>query len=62
MNQFDLEQAIMECWSITDDMEVMLHSKADETTLQNMLLGLIPLYNYKFENLFKAFEQSLKSS
>lgn len=62
MNQFDLEQAIMECWRVTDDLEIVLQSEADENTTQNMLIGLIPLYNYKFEKLFKAFEQSLKSS
>jgi len=64
--RFDLEQEILHCWSVTDDIEVV--SKAvlerdisrDETA--NILIGLKSLYQLKFETLFETFEGCIKNN
>lgn len=58
--RFDLEQEILHCWSVTDDIDIV--SKAilerdisrDETA--NILIGIKSLYQLKFETLFETFE------
>lgn len=58
-DRFDLEQEIMQCWGVVDDLK-MLYSRTDscsEDELQNALLGIIQLYQWKFETLFNTFEQ-----
>jgi len=60
--QFDLEQSILDCWHITDDLKA-LTSKYDELSEDqklNILIGLIDLYQIKFENCFSDFEDYLK--
>ena len=63
---YDLEQHIMECWQLVDDVnflykEVMdkdLHQ--DQDKLANALLGLHAIYGMKFERAFNAYEETLK--
>jgi len=59
-DRFDLEQHIMKCWNITDDLDVL--SKAvrdvdfDVGETADILLGMRQLYEIKFSNLFGCFE------
>ena len=63
---YELEQHIMECWQLVDDVnllckEVMdndLHN--DQDKLANALLGLHTIYQIKFEHTFKTYEETLK--
>jgi hypothetical protein len=59
--QFDLEQGIMNCWGIVDDIkalaEISDRRNVTEDELQNFLLGLRTIYQVKFEQLFHTFEQ-----
>jgi hypothetical protein len=59
--QFDLEQGIMNCWGIVDDIkalaEISDRRNVTEDELQNFLLGLRTIYQVKFEQLFHIFEQ-----
>lgn len=60
----ELEQKIMSCWSVCEDIQE-LRSIRDtrqltEDELDNYLLGLVALYQIKFENLFSLYEQLLK--
>lgn len=62
--QFDLEQQILDCWHITDDLDtlatgVMEHGY-DEDKVANIVLGLKELYHIKFEKCFETFESFLK--
>ena len=64
MIQFDLEQQIMTCWGIIDDIKC-LNKIADmrqvtEDERQNYLLGLETIYQAKFEVLWDTFEQFVK--
>jgi hypothetical protein len=59
-DRFDLEQDIMKCWNITDDIDMLMENvmERDMSTddIANALLGLKTLYNMKFEKMFADFE------
>jgi hypothetical protein len=62
----DLEQHIMECWQLVDDVKLLyeqvmdkdLHE--DQDKLSNALLGLYTIYGMKFERAFNTYEEALK--
>jgi hypothetical protein len=64
-DRFDLEQEIMQCWSIVDDVKLLQTFVSDEPYtedfLQNYLLGLQTIYQTKFERLFNTFEQLVRN-
>ena len=63
---YSLEQHIMECWHLVDDVNLLyeqvmdndLHK--DQDKLANALLGLYTVYGMKFEKAFNAYEEALK--
>jgi hypothetical protein len=64
MDRFDLEQQILECWNVTNDVhhvtEYILDAPLEgnrEDVAANMLIGIEALYNRKFEKLFATFEK-----
>lgn len=62
-NRFDLEQDIMNCWNVVDDIDIIYHSKDlydNQDEMMNALLGLRTLYKLKFEKLFSTFEDCVK--
>jgi trans-2-enoyl-CoA reductase len=59
MSIFDLEQKIMDCWGVTDDIREMVERSTDSQTAER-LNSLADIYNIKFENLFNIFEQHCK--
>lgn len=68
-DRFDLEQDIMACWSVVDDIKQLnerlmdgLPGVTDLSTdqLANILLGLESIYQMKFERLFDTYSQVLK--
>lgn len=48
-NRFDLEQEILECWRVTDDIKLFAEQGADLTVLSDY-------YHQKFERLWSTFE------
>ena len=62
--QFDLEQQIMDCWHVVDDLKVVTESVLEDDLsrdkIANILLGMEQLYQLKFERLFRIFELLLK--
>ena len=63
-NRFDLEQGIMKCWNIVEDIKLLnknvLEGLPDGGTLSvddisNYLHGLETIYDMKFDNLFHIF-------
>ena len=62
----DLEQHIMECWKLVDDVKLLYEqvmNKAlhkDQDRLANALLGLHTIYEMKFERAFNTYEEVLK--
>ena len=67
MKLHDLEQPIMHCWGVCDDLETVFKQIGDgkrEPThdeMMNALMGIQQLYQWKFEQLFFMYEQVLKS-
>ena len=66
-NRFDLEQQIMDCWGVIDDIKilsehVMEDDDADTDSIANTLIGIERLYRLKFEKLFRTFETAIKTS
>lgn len=60
-NRFDLEQQIMACWSVVEDIDLVYEAHGDvDKELANVLLGLKTLYQLKFEKLFHIFESCVK--
>jgi len=66
MDRFDLEQNIMKCWNVTDDIYLLYENvmdRAPEMTtdeIANALLGMHQLYEMKFEKLFNNFTYLIK--
>jgi hypothetical protein len=65
--RFDLEQEIMQCWNIVDDIKTIYTYHLDkreltEDEMGNILIGLEKLYQIKFETLFDTFEECLRKN
>ena len=62
--QFDLEQHIMQCWNVVDDIALVSRALMDHGSTQdqiaNMLIGLKDLYQIRFDETFALFETLLK--
>ena len=66
IDRFDLEQDIMNCWQIKEDLDTLLHAymdgpKMSDDEVANVILGLSSLYQLKFQKCFDTFEQLLKN-
>ena len=67
-NRFDLEQEIMNCWRVTDDIDSVAHfvgeiemDAKDQDAILNMLLGIKELYSVKFNVLFQTFDELVRA-
>ena len=57
--RFTLEDQIMECWGVVDDLDMVYSTEAlyeDQDRMMNVLLGMQELYRLRFERLFQTFE------
>ena len=68
---FDLEQEIMQCWHVVDDIDTVTTWFADDPkwegmdgelcdALMNKYFGIKEVYDVKFDKLFKTFEKVCK--
>ena len=59
---FELEQSIMQCWNVVDDIKLISHQIYDRSKpftddeLGNLLIGIESMYQLKFEKCFNEFE------
>ena len=64
MIQHELEQQIMRCWAVCDDIADLRDLRDSmvmtEDQVDNYLLGMQTIYQAKFEKLFSLFEQLLR--
>ena len=60
-DRFDLEQDIMKCWNITEDIDLLYRNVMDKDLstddIANALLGMKTLYEMKFNEMFDHFEK-----
>ena len=63
-NRFDLEQSIMKCWNVTDDVDLVYRAIMDEDmstdSVANILLGIKTIYDLRFNELFAQFENMIE--
>ena len=59
-DRFDFEQQVMKCWTITDDLDVLIdgvmESDMTKDQIANALIGLRTMYDLKFNKLWDQFE------
>jgi hypothetical protein len=54
-DRFDLEQGIMQCWNMVDDVKLLARRSAGSADFDS----LAQLYQHKFEELFAQFENGI---
>jgi len=62
IDRFTLEDQIMQCWGVTEDLDMIYHTEAlyqDEDRMMNVLLGVQELYKIRFQRLFDTFEKAV---
>lgn len=64
-DRFDLEQQILGCWNIVDEIKLLSEDVGDSDQLDrdhimNYLLGLQTIYDMKFRKTFELFENLVK--
>lgn len=62
--RFNLEQQIMDCWNVCDDIKTIIKMsdlrELSEDELLNAMIGLQTMYQLKFEILFDMFEKMIQ--
>ena len=64
--QFDLEQQIMQCWNVTEDIDLLYENVLDgnhkptHDEIANCLLGMKQMCEMRFHKLFRTFEKYIK--
>ena len=64
---YDIEDKIMDCWSVCNDLESVFKQVGDgervptEDEMMNVLIGINQLYQWKFEQLFFKYEEILRA-
>lgn len=61
MDRFELEQAITQMWSTSDDLDLLLdhvvgHDDLTTDQIANTLMGLKELHNMRVQRVFDIFE------
>jgi hypothetical protein len=66
-DRFDLEQAIMNAWATSEDLDLVYHNtdnlnltSKDADTIQNQMLGLKYLFELRMEKVWSIFEDMIK--
>lgn len=59
--RFDLEQDILACWSIVEDLKMLKQAVNENDTLEvgEYIKALLMLYDLKFNRLWDTFEKHL---
>lgn len=62
-DRFDLEQNIMQCWNVCDDIQLFLdmYDEMNEDQKLNYLIGIKQMYHMKFERCFNNFEALVRT-
>jgi hypothetical protein len=65
MDRFDLEQAIMACWSTKEDIrlisENIMEKNLSEDEIANSLIGIEAIHDMRVQKVFDIFEELLRT-
>jgi len=65
MDRFDLEQAIIACGNVVDDLDIVLDALTDESTdrerVANALIGLRELHDLRCKKAFDIFSGMIQA-
>jgi hypothetical protein len=64
-DRFLMEEFIMKCWHVTDDIDTVISYVGDidsisaeqQDTILNMLIGMKTMYNHRFNELMDLFSE-----
>lgn len=66
MKLYELEQQILQCWNVVDDIDrlyrFVLDRDMSKDDIANVLVGIKMIYSMKFEETFETFENAVKES
>lgn len=67
-DRFTLEEKIMQCWNVTDDIQTVAEyiadtdmSPSDQDQVLNMLFGMVSLYNRRFSDTMNTFNKFINT-
>lgn len=64
VDRFKFEEQLMQCWKVVDDINVIYkqfdYSDLSQDEIQNALLGLVTIYEMKFQQMFDTFEKLIQ--
>lgn len=69
-SRFDLEQQILSCWNVVDDLKILSEFICDDPffegmkpehvdKIMNLLCGMESMYQVKFDRCFRTFENCI---
>lgn len=56
-DRFDLEQQILKCWDITQDLYTLAERYEHDDELSNFILGIKNVYELRHDKLWEIFEE-----
>jgi len=62
-DRFTLEEKIMSCWRVIDDLKTLgnvYDREHTEDEILNILIGITDLYDQRFNELFDTFEKCIE--
>jgi hypothetical protein len=51
----DLEQEVLLCWQVTDDLKLLANETSEED-MQNKILGIMQVYDMRFRAVWTTYE------
>ena len=57
---FDVEQEILKCWDIKEDLKLITEKIEHDDELCNKILGVMHVYDMRFNKLWEHFEEGLE--
>lgn len=68
MDRFDLENAIMQCWALSDDLDLVIedvlegsNDEPDVDEIANALIGLQRLHTLRVNKVFDVFSELVRT-
>ena len=57
---YDVEQQILKCWEINQDLELLACEHEDDDDVTNKVMGLKHVYDMRFNRLWEDYEHAAR--